>query len=579
MQKGAQSNNKRAMRCLILFALPFAGGGLFAAYLVISTLWAWNQVQDWIETSAHILNVDLISQRGDDSTTYRVEALYEYHFRSGTFTSQRVGLSGGSDNVGSFHQDVHAELSRYQRSGKPFRCYVNPENPDQAILYRKPRWGLLSLKLVFALAFGGVGFGLIAAARYGGRKLKAEQRLKQMHPDQPWRWKQEWVEGRINASAKTRMIVSWVFAGFWNLISIPLLFIIPEEARSGNSLALIGLLFPVVGVGLLAWAGHSLIRWRKYGRSTFEMSSVPGVRGGTLEGRILTSGDLRPEDGFHVILSCVERRTTGSGKNRSTSESVLWQRAKVVGPELLERQTAGWTVPVRFGVPYELPSTDVEESTNRVLWRLEAAASVPGVDYAAQFEVPVFATDKSDSKSSAHEVAQADADSPDTDEALRTAGIATENVSGGTRYLFKPARHVRPALGMTVFVLFWTGAIVFMLQVGAPLFFPIVFSLFDLLLLWGTLDLWVSVRRVVVAREALSFSGGLLGLGRTHTVPVDDIAALKAVRGMQAGNHLYYRIQMTTRDKKKHTLATQLQSLQLAQSLIRRFEQVLQKQN
>jgi len=39
-----------------------------------------------------------------------------------------------------------------------------------------------------------------------------------------------------------------------------------------------------------------------------------------------------------------------------------------------------------------LSESDDSNSNNRILWRLDAGAKVPGVDYFAQFEVPVFRT-------------------------------------------------------------------------------------------------------------------------------------------------------------------------------------------
>ena len=110
---------------------------------------------------------------------------------------------------------------------------------------------------------------------------------------------------------------------------------------------------------------------------------------------------------------------------------------------------------------------------------------------------------------------------------------------------------------------------------GAPLLFPIVFGLFDLLILWGVLELWFSGRRVEVARQGLSFSGSLLGLGRRRTVSAEEITDFKVIRGMQAGNHLYYRIQLSVSNGDRHIVASQLDSLDLAEHLIREFEKEL----
>ena len=112
-------------------------------------------------------------------------------------------------------------------------------------------------------------------------------------------------------------------------------------------------------------------------------------------------------------------------------------------------------------------------------------------------------------------------------------------------------------------------------HLGAPLLFPIVFGLFDLLILWGVLELWLSVRRVEITRQGLSFSGSLLGLGRRRTVSAEEITGFKAIRGMQAGNHLYYRIQMSVSNGDRYIVASQLDSLDLAVHLIQEFEKEL----
>jgi hypothetical protein len=68
------------------------------------------------------------------------------------------------------------------------------------------------------------------------------------------------------------------------------LLIFPKEFfDKGNKLAVLGLLFPAVGAGLLVWAVRATLRWRKFGSSTFEMTTLPGVIGGPLRGTIHTA--------------------------------------------------------------------------------------------------------------------------------------------------------------------------------------------------------------------------------------------------------------------------------------------------
>ncbi len=73
-------SSRRAVIFLLLFLLPFAGGGTFVAYLAGSMVTTWVRAQSWQEVPARILSLDLDSSTSDGSTTYRLEATYEYAF-------------------------------------------------------------------------------------------------------------------------------------------------------------------------------------------------------------------------------------------------------------------------------------------------------------------------------------------------------------------------------------------------------------------------------------------------------------------------------------------------------------------
>lgn len=47
-------------------------------------------------------------------------------------------------------------------------------------------------------------------------------------------------------------------------------------------------------------------------------------------------------------------------------------------------------VSIFFNVPPDLPPTQLIPTDDRTLWKINITSEVPGVDYAAQFEVPVY---------------------------------------------------------------------------------------------------------------------------------------------------------------------------------------------
>ena len=569
-RKRSKSSSVGSIGCLCLFALPFAGVGVFMGYLTVATLVEWESMRSWVRVDAEIVSVNLQQNSGSDSTTYEVTASYRYVYDGQEYTGSRVALHSGSDNVGDYHQDTYRELSGYR--GKTFRCFVDPSSPANAVLYRDLRYGLLGFYLLFVVLFGGAGFGMVAAGLVGSRKAKRSEELEALHPDEPWLQNEDWNEGRISSSTKATFVTAAVFAGVWNLISMPVVVFAHEQIFDpDNPIALVALLFPLVGIGLIVWATRSLIRWRKFGESTFEMRTIPGVIGGPLEGTIRTSVNVRPEAGFDVMLSSIHRYRSGSGKNRSTHEKVLWQKSYRVA---LDRSGAG--IPIAFQVPYESEPTDDTDADNQHIWKLEVKAEVLGVDYHVEFEVPVFRTEHS----SAHAPDPSDDVEPpfrvevSLAEQLEKSGARVEHLASGRRFVFPMARHVGSALALTLFFVVWTGISIGLWFSDAPRLFPWVFGLFDALIFLGVLDMWFYSSHIDVRPGRLSIAAGLFG-GRRRELTRTDIAKVAPKRGTQSGNKLFYRLEIRERDGKTHVAAKRLPDLDTAERLAVEIENIL----
>lgn len=561
------SSRSTGLGCLALFALPFAGVGLFMGFLTMWSIVDWYSMRSWVPVDAELVAVDLESSSGSDSTTYEVTASYRYAYGGRQYTGSRVGLHTGSDSIGDYQRDTYRELAA--RRGETVVCFVDPDEPSRAVLDRELRFERLGFYLLFVILFGGAGFGLMAGGVYGARKAKREEALKALHPDEPWLHDEEWQTGRIRSSTKARFIASAIFAAVWNLISMPLVVFMRDEILDpDNRLALVALSFPAVGIGLAAWAVQSFLRWRKYGESIFEMRTIPGVVGGPLEGRIRPSVAVRPAAGFDVTLSSIHKYRRGRGKNRSTREKVLWQKSYRAA---LERGG----VPVSFHVPFECDPTDVDDADNQKLWRLEVKADVDGVDYHAQFDVPVFRTEHS----SREPIEDSDSGVPTRievtlEEKLRQSGARVEPTPEGKRYVFPMARHPGAAAALSGFFLVWTAISAGLWYSDAPRIFPWVFGGFDVLILFGVLDSWFHASRVEVRPGRLSFAAGLFG-GRRRELTSTEVDRVTPKRGMQSGNKLYYRLEIRERGGRTHTAVKRLDDLDTAERLAKEIEAIL----
>ena len=405
-------------------------------------------------------------------------------------------------------------------------------------------WGEAGFFLVFALVFGGAGFGLLAWTAHAARIKRQRDRLEEGHPAEPWLWRRDWAAGRIRSAGRARLMIAWIFGLFWNVISVPLtLQIAPEVLERGNDVALFALIFPVVGVALLAWAILETLRYRRYGLSVFRMARVPAPVGRLLKGVIVTHAYIRPAEGIQLTLSCVNRITRRSGKETSTSERVLWQEERKVSdfPTVGRRATA---IPVAFAIPSDAVESSAEVSNDQILWRLEARADVPGVDYVASFEVPVFRTPESDEPMTREEQeAAGKADEEEYRQPPESRIYVTEGLSR-TEIHYSAARNLGVAVGLTIFFLIWTGITFMLPRFGAPIFFPIVFGFFDVLIGLALIGMWLGTTRVQIDRSSIRISRKYLGLGWTKKIPAEEIDDIVFKIGMQSGSRVYYDIKI-----------------------------------
>jgi len=406
---------------------------------------------------------------------------------------------------------------------------------------RSGDWAQAGFLGIFALTFGGVGLGGIAAVLAGRRRVEEGLAREARYPDAPWLWREDWASRRITDASRTEMWSAWIFTALWNLVSIPSAALAVRAAlNEGNRAALIALFFPAVGMGLLVWAARATLRYRRYGVSRLDLATLPAVVGHSLEGTLRTPDGLHPAEGFRLVLTCIRRATTGSGDDRSTSETVLWQEEQ-------QAACAGVTIPVEFAIPADAAPCDPGKASDRTLWRLDVTADVPGVDYAATFEVPVFRTAESDRPlTEAERAAVARSALPGDYRQPPGSPIRVSTTRRGTEIYYPPARNPGVAAGLTVFLGIWAAAIWATISFDAPLIFPLVFGLFGLLLLIVALDQWLGVMRVTAGDGTVVVATGWVVPGRERTLRAADVAEVTTRIASQAGRTPYYDITLVT---------------------------------
>jgi hypothetical protein len=382
-----------------------------------------------------------------------------------------------------------------------------------------------------------------------------DKELQAVHPNAPWMWQKDWIEGRIHCHSGSVTILSWVMALLWNGFMWPMLFILwgdPDKSAMAKVIAL----FCAVGLGLLVWAIRNTLGWFRFGTSFFELTSNPGVIGGALEGYVHTRLKKRPEAPTQITLRCArlittrERRPRGtattaseSATNRTTTRAeTLWLAGRKIAPGQIVQGARGLAIPINIQIPTDLESTDSSNPDDQITWTLGVSCDLPGVDFETAFSVPVFVTDES----------RPDLTQEVVDEAAEEAGLLSQpqdrgaswvppvvvrwTARGGVEYTFRPATSLKTAVGvslLTVAVCIGSAVLWVWLEEAGP--FALIPAVLGVLLLLATAVVWTFKSRVLIEHGMVSVRKSLLGIPRNWKVPFSDVKAVRVQREIVEG--------------------------------------------
>jgi hypothetical protein len=198
--------------------------------------------------------------------------------------------------------------------------YVDPNEPASAVLNRDVRVDMLVLQGVLAALFGGLGIAVLIGARFEAKRLAAERVLQNRFPGEPWRRRPEWTDGRIKGSTHTGAYVAIVIGVIWNLIAWPTAWPIGPEVANGNSSAAFVFVFPLVGIGLAAWAIRAWLQLKRFKVATLVLERLPVALGGRLKASVRVDAEVPIATDFRLELECVEERITATSST-TTSRS------------------------------------------------------------------------------------------------------------------------------------------------------------------------------------------------------------------------------------------------------------------
>lgn len=427
--------------------------------------------------------------------------------------------------------------------------FIHDEVGSGFRMRRQMAMGLLSA----AIVSGGL-IALLFGIR--GKKDAMKRALEKDEDDgKPWLQRPDWASGRIASSSGKAALLLWILVIFWCGVSavISLGVILSQQNRQLREI-LMAVIF-VIGATVISFAIRTTGAWRRYGRSIFEMPSVPAPAGGKLSGQVKVRGKLKPEHGWHIALSCVRRTTAGPSNNLRTTEKTLWRDEKWLRSDLPQGAAPFTCIPVFFQLPADKP-----ESTPKIgdgdHWRLDVWGKLAGPDFSATFEVPVFNTD------AGREVSE-DPTAPyqvSLDEIRQQIRSKIQIISSPERreYLFPAGRNPGFATGAMIMCFIWTAIIVMLIVKHVPPLLPLVFGAMDVLMLYFVADLWLRRNHIIISRETIRIETGWLAFKKQAAVKISDAASFSAESGAIVGHSAYYDLKLRTRDGKEWLLAKNL---------------------
>ena len=533
---------------LSLFALPFFGVGVWMLVSVGSAFYDVVRMNAWTQVEAQLLTAGYDTHNGDDSDTYEAYAEYAYHVDGRRYVGDRVSVFGGSDNVGDYQQEIGRNLAAARARGEAILVWVNPEDPNEAIIDRGIRWGMLGFRSIILFVFGGVGLGLLIAA---WKAPKEKDKTLATYVEKPWLLNDEWQSPSIRSNSKNSMYFTWGFAAFWNLISAPMPFIAYREiTKSGNYLVLIGLLFTLIGIGLIVWAVRRTLEWRRFGPAPVVLDPFPGSIGGHVGGTIDINLPFDPNANFQLALANIHSYVRGSGKNRERSEKAVWQDQIVAHAEPGGK---GTRLTFRFDIPDGMNPSDADKEDSYYIWRLSVTADLPGTDLNRDYEIPVYATAQQSRHLSGIAVQRARAEQESIDSQSVRDLVNLSHAGMGKRMFFPIGRFLSSSIGgIVVGGIFAAAGWYLIVKEGHTIFGGVFGGVGTLIAVWciyvifNSLEVRQEGSRIVTVRRwfgiPISRKSALAG----------DIVNLKKknyLKTQSGGRHvIFYNIVATDRD-------------------------------
>lgn len=375
--------------CMVLFFLVFlVAGAALLWFLSIKPLMKVMAAQTWTPVPCMVIDSHVEESSDSDGTTYKAVVTSSYSYQGRDYHAARYDFT---NFLSSGYDGKAAVVARYP-VGTWAECYVNPEDPSEAVLSRSP--SARYLVGLFGLLFMLPGlFGVIWVLRGMGGAGRRREAYTVADPTSPFGVTNPQgdvsgpVELKPKASPMGKLLGTLFAALFWNGIVGAITYIAfhssGEERPEGCLIAFLAL-FGLIGLLLIyAFLRQFLVLFNPRPKLTLSPGTLSPGGKGYVQWRL--AGGTGGVKHLRVVLEGREEARYRQGTDTTTDKNTF-AIVPIVDTDQEYQMASGST---SFTLPADtMPSFTAEN--NKIIWTIKANLEISGwPDSEEEFEILV----------------------------------------------------------------------------------------------------------------------------------------------------------------------------------------------
>lgn len=383
--------NKGFMWFAGIFVLPLGVGSFYGAvHGMIGWVAGFNearQAQTWPTAEARILDLsheDSRSARG--RSLVKLEGRFAYTYEGREYVSNELCIKAARMDRAETKAALFERLNDARTAARTVPCYVDPQNPERAVLsrdYEPAEWWTMLWGFYCLLLFGVFWVALSLVIVLGWRK---RDQLGATYPDQPWMWRPQWQRNDIKPEPYAAVVL-WPLGLAGAVGSLPLaLVVLPETLRHGatfqtNVFTFLGLAVPAV---FHIAAIVSTLRRRIIRSVVLRLEGVPVILGRPLRGELVLRLRSTAQQSVHAKLQHVQIMSKNKNTRKHTTPMGEIDATMVSGRDLGDATTYRIEIPTQA----EWPEHNDDGPSDKTLWELIVWVGSPRAKL--KFGLPLF---------------------------------------------------------------------------------------------------------------------------------------------------------------------------------------------